>query len=117
MDKNHSKMLNSSELLMIFALVWAGGLSLTEEQVSAITRTLLSSMAPIGLIPPSTQIPSKEQVETVRGMSELAQLLGVSIPTACKLSKSGKFDSARLDFGTRKFVWDRAKLLEIAKHK
>lgn len=55
--------------------------------------------------------------ETITGMSELASFIGTSVPTACKLSRSGRFDEARLDFGSRKMVWDKAKLIEIAKKK
>lgn len=53
--------------------------------------------------------------ETIVGMSALASFIGTSVPTACKLAKSGKFDAARLNFGTRKCVWDKEKLLEIAR--
>lgn len=110
-----------SQLLTLFAIVWAGGLSLSEEQIASITQILVSAMTPKGSKKPmDTSAPalaSSGTGETVRGMNELAQLLGVSMPTACKLSKSGKFDEARLNFGTKKFVWDRAKLLAIATRK
>ena len=108
---NTTKPTPMSQMLVLFAIVWAGGITVSDEQVASITQILLSPLFPIqgvrgdGIICP---------VETVRGMSELAQLLGVSIPTANKLSQSGIFDAARLNFGTKKFVWDKAKLMEIA---
>jgi hypothetical protein len=120
MDKSNNSS-SMSQLLTLFAIVWAGGLSLSEEQIASITQILVSAMTPKGSKKPmdtsAPAVASSGTGETVRGMNELAQLLGVSMPTACKLSKSGKFDEARLNFGTKKFVWDRAKLLAIATRK
>lgn len=63
-----------------------------------------------------TSLPSDaKDSETICGMAQLAKFIGTSIPTACKLSKAGKFDKARLDFGQKKFVWDKSILLEIAR--
>lgn len=111
-----------SQVMMCFFIIWAGGLSLSEDQISSIMQILLSAMTPIGLGNVNhyaAQAPSlaPSAGETVRGISELASIIGVSAPTACKLSRSGLFDSARLDFGTKKLVWDKAKLLEIARNR
>ena len=120
MNKNNAIDAALSQLMMCFFILWAGGLSLTEEQISSIMQILLSALTPVGLgnvnhfaVPSSSITPSAG--ETVRGISELASIIGVSAPTACKLSRSGLFDAARLDFGTKKLVWDKAKLLELAR--
>lgn len=105
-----------SQLLMMMLLLVNGGLSLSEEQIGSITQILMSALTPQGaLLPMAAPGPATTPGDTVRGMQELAQFLGVSVPTACKLSQSGKFDEARLNFGTKKFVWDRAKLIELAR--
>ena len=106
----------TSQLIMLLVMVVTGSISLTDEQIGAITNIILtsgSSVFPIQLPAESSTITTSS--DTVRGMTELAQILGVSVPTACKISRSGKFDAARLNFGTKKFVWDKAKLLEIAR--
>ena len=104
------------QLLMMFVILVNGGLSLSEEQIASITQILMTALIPQGaLLPMAAPGPATTPGNTVRGMQELAQFLGVSVPTACKLSQSGKFDEARLNFGTKKFVWDRAKLIELAR--
>lgn len=107
---------HKSQLMMLLVMVLTGGVTLTDEQEGTIISTIMSALAPQSL-PPTQESPDHSSGETVRGMAELATLLGVSIPTACKISQSGKFDAARLNFGTKKFVWDKAKLIEIARKK
>ncbi len=114
MDKNNK----TTQLVMFLGLIISGSLSLTEEQVDEIIRIILrSTTSPVTIMPPPERDKSYVGGDTVRGMAELAQILGVSVPTACKISRSGVFDEARLNFGTKKFIWDRRKLLEIARNK
>lgn len=112
--KNDAKTSSSSQLAMLLVMVLFGGITLTDEQISAISQVILASDTPLKQEKPSVDS-SLSAGDTVRGLTELAQILGVSVPTACKISRSGKFDAARLNFGTKKFVWDKAKLLEIAR--
>lgn len=107
----------NSQLIMLLVMVVTGSISLTDEQIGAITNIILSSGSTVFPLKSPTESSTTTSGDTVRGMTELAQILGVSVPTACKISRSGKFDAARLDFGTKKFVWDKAKLLEIAREK
>lgn len=105
----------TTQLVMFLGLIISGSLSLSEEQVDEIIRIILRSTAgPVTIMPPPERDKSYVGGDTVRGMAELAQILGVSVPTACKISRSGVFDEARLNFGTKKFIWDKRKLLEIA---
>lgn len=112
---------NTAKAMMLMSMVMTGTITLSEDDVNAISRILLSALAPAS--PTMTMIPSKLSLSennsrrsTVRGLAELAEIIGVSLPTACKLSKSGKFAAAELNFGTKKKVWDKTKLLEIASH-
>lgn len=106
------------QLMMLMLMFLSGGHNLTDEQISAITQILLSVINPQGVVPPtSLSSGTVNPGDTVRGMTELAQFLGVSVPTANKLSQSGIFDAARLHLGTKKFIWDKQKLLEIARKK
>ena len=107
---------NINHILMLLMMIITGTLTLTDDQVKAIGNIIMGSILPSGNTS-SVLPPSEAKGETICGMNELAKFLGVSVPTACKLSQSGKFDSARLNFGTRKFCWDKAKLLEIARGK
>ena len=112
MDKNNK----TTQLVMFLSLIISGSLSLTDEQVDEIIRIILrSTTSPVNIMPPPERDISCVGGDTVRGMAELAQILGVSVPTACKISRSGVFEEARLDFGTKKFIWDKRKLLEIAR--
>ena len=107
----------NSQLIMLLVMVMTGSISLTDEQIGAITHIILSSGGTVFPMQSPAESSTTTSGDTVRGMTELAQILGVSVPTACKISRSGKFDAARLNFGTKKFVWDKAKLLEIAREK
>lgn len=112
MEKNNK----TTQLVMFMGLIISGSLSLTEEQVDEIIRIILrSTTSPVTIMPPPERDISCVGGDTVRGMAELAQILGVSVPTACKISRSGVFEEARLNFGTKKFIWDKRKLLEIAR--
>jgi len=108
-NKNNEK---KTHLLMLMSIVLAGGLSLPEDKIQSIIDIIVSAQQSSGKM---TNVDNVQKGETVHGMAGLAQIIGVSIPTACKLNKSGRFDAARLDFGTRKFVWDKVKLMEIVK--
>lgn len=110
-NRNNDK---KTQLLMLMYIVLAGGLSLSEEKIQDIIDIIVSAQQSSGKM---INVDSIQHGETVHGMAGLAKIIGVSIPTACKLNKSGRFDAARLDFGTRKFVWDKAKLMEIVKKK
>lgn len=100
---------------MWLVMIITGALTLTDEQINAIGNIILGGKPLLGVSPLSSSM--VEPGETISGLPELARLIGTSVPTACKLAKSGKFDAARLNFGTRKTVWDKAKLLEIARTK
>lgn len=103
----------TNHIIMILAMVISGAVTLSDDQIAAIVNIVFGGAPPQvkGMTPPANQPVG----ETICGMSELAKLLGTSVPTACKISRSGKFDAARLNFGTKKFVWDRRKLMEIAR--
>lgn len=105
-----------NQLLIILMMIVTGSLTVTAEQIQAINSILTRSVMPSSTLRTHANRDSGKK-ETICGMTELAQFLGVSVPTACKLSKSGRFDSARLDFGTKKHIWDRGMLLKIASNK
>lgn len=109
------KEVKKSQLMMLMVLIMCDELILSEEQVGAIFSILMAAQDPNSSS--SALFQMNNGSETVRGMTELAQFLGVSVPTACKISRTGKFDEARLSFGTKKFIWDRSKLMELAKKK
>ena len=107
-----------TQLMMLFTLVVGGGLILTEEQIGGIVQILLSAVAPLTV--PSVPAPKEmESPDIISGYAALSAFTGFSIPTCVKMSKEGRFDAAALDFGggTRKKMWDRAKLIEIARKK
>lgn len=107
-----------NNLIMILVLVITKTVVLTDEQIQSVCQIIWGATMPTGIVSSSSILtPPKSEGETICGMTELAKFLGVSVPTACKLSKSGKFDEARLFFGTKKYVWDRAKLMDIARGK
>lgn len=105
-----------NQLITLFVLLTSGQIQVSERQIEEIVRIILSGLTPDG---GRSDIPisSSPQTETICGLNELARIIGTSVPTACKLSKAGKFDAARLDFGTKKLVWDKQILLEIARKK
>lgn len=108
---------STTKAMMLMSMVMTGTITLSEDDVNAITRILLSALAPASptMIPSNLSLSeNNNRRSTVRGLSELAEIIGVSLPTACKLAQSGKFAAAELNFGTKKKVWDREKLLEIA---
>ena len=111
--KNNQDM---DQLMMLLALYVSGGVALSGEQIRAIKQIMAKAVSPetIDYHEPGSSHDSASCKDTIRGLAELAEILGTSIPTANKISKSGRFDAARLYFGTRKLVWDRRKLLEIA---
>lgn len=106
-----------TQLMMLFTLVVGGGLVLTEEQVGGIVQILLSAVAPMTL----QSVPAPKEIESpdiISGYAALSAFTGFSIPTCVKMAKEGRFDAAALDFGgTRKKMWDRSKLIEIARKK
>lgn len=108
-----------TQLLMLITMVVGGGLILTEEQIGNIIQILLSAVNP-SVSPVSYSSPVVTEASgIIAGYDALAAFLGFSVPTCVKMSKEGRFDAAVLDFGggTRKKMWDRAKLIEIARKK
>lgn len=107
-----------TQLVMLFTLVVGGGLTLTDEQVGQIVQILLSAVAPAA-VPASSVHEDTESPDIISGYAALSSFLGYSIPTCVKMSKEGRFDGAVLDYGggTRKKMWDRKKLMEIARKK
>lgn len=104
-----------TQLMMLFTLVVGGGLILTEEQIGGIVQILLSAVAPMTV--PSVSAPEDaESPDIISGYAALSSFLGYSIPTCVKMAKEGRFDAAVLDYGgTRKKMWERKKLVEIAR--
>lgn len=106
-----------TQLMMLLTLVVGGGLILSDEQVGAIVQILLSAVAPV-TVPSVSATEDVESPDIISGYAALSSFLGYSIPTCVKMSKEGRFDAAVLDFGgTRKKMWDRNKLIEIARQK
>lgn len=105
-----------NQIAMLLVMVIAGVLTLSDEQINAIRTIILGAISTPANGMTDTSVPVQDVGETICGMAEFARFLGTSVPTACKISRSGKFDAARLNFGTRKFVWDKTKLLELAKN-
>lgn len=104
-----------TQILGMLAIIMSRNLEISDEQVAGITNILMSAISPNGQSPAVPTTPMiTSQGETVRGLAELASILGVSLPSASKIAKSGKFDDARLDVGMKKYVWDKKKLFEIA---
>lgn len=116
-SKPESSKPDMTQLMMLFTLVVGGGLILTEEQVGGIVQILLSAVAPMAT--PSVSPPEEaETPDIISGYAALSSFLGYSIPTCVKMAKEGRFDAAVLDYGgTRKKMWDRKKLVEIARKK
>lgn len=108
-----------TQLLMLITMVIGGGLVLSEEQISGIVQILLSAANPnlSSISAPSPVVAEASGI--IAGYDALAAFWGFSVPTCVKMSKEGRFDGAVLDFGsgTRKKMWDKAKLLEIARKK
>lgn len=51
----------------------------------------------------------------VKGNKGFAGFYHVSIATAVKLVKSGRFNEAKIQTGPRSYIWDTVKLAEIAR--
>lgn len=118
-QKNNPAM---TQLMVLFTLVVSGVLVLNEKQTEGIVQILLSAANPAIL--PATEVAapgtaSSSQPDIIAGYAALSSFLGYSIPTCVRMSKEGRFDAAVLDYGgaTRKKMWDRTKLIEIARKK
>lgn len=106
-----------TQLLVTLSLLVAEGITLSDEQIRAIRRILWGALqpgVPVGPEPIVVSHPAQDPQELIYTVAGLAQFLGTSISTAQKRVNEGRFDEARVHFGGRKLVWNRAKLLEIA---
>lgn len=110
--KTNNKM---TQLTVLLSLLISGVMVLTDEQVDGIVQIILSGN-PGGVPVPSS--PGNDAPDIIAGYDALSAFLGYSVPTCVKMSKEGRFDAAVLDFGgTRKKMWDKSKLIEIARQK
>ena len=109
---------NMAQFTILFGLLVSGVVVLTDEQVDGIVQILLSGANPGGIPVPVPSYTGTDAPDIIAGYDALAAFLGYSVPTCVKMSKEGRFDAAVLDFGgTRKKMWDRNKLIEIARKK
>lgn len=106
-----------TQLLVTLSLLVAEGITLSDEQILAIRRILWGALNPgfpAGPEPMANSHSGEESQELIYAVSGLAKFLGTSVSTAQKRINEGRFDDARVDFGGRKLVWNKAKLMEIA---
>ena len=107
------------QLLLTLTMLISEGVTLSEEQIMSIQRILWGAKDPT-LSSPSTinhayaPQTSASNPELIYGLAGLAAFFGVSLPTASKYRE--KYEPARVRFGGRKLVWDKAKLLELARN-
>ena len=113
MEKKNSDLI--SLLTTVLVLVVSGNNAITDAQVTAIKRILMGSVLPGQFIETPSEIrPVSQTGEFIYGLAGLASFFGVSIPTAARYRE--KYERARVRFGGRKLVWDKAKLLELARN-
>ena len=112
-DKTNSEKMQ--QLILTLSMLITQGISLSDEQIQSIQRILMEAMNPSVTMPKSqnTQTPDTSSSELIYGLSGLASFFGVSLPTVARYRE--RYEPARIRFGGRKLVWDKAKLLEIAK--
>jgi len=111
---------DKNQLAMLFFMVMSGTLVLTSDQMNGIIQIFLSALTSSSGVLPGTAsaMVDKDAPDIIAGYEALSNYLGYSVPTCVKMSKEGRFDAAVLDFGgTRKKIWDKKKLLEIARKK
>lgn len=109
--KNRKRM---QQILLTLSMLITQGKTLTEDQIQSIQRILWGVIDPTVTAPQFTpQKTPDAPPELVYGLAGLAAFFGVSIPTACRYRE--RYEGARVRFGGRKLVWDKAKLLELAK--
>lgn len=102
------------QILLTLSMLITQGKTLTEDQIQSIQRILWGVIDPTVTAPQSApQKTPDAPPELVYGLAGLAAFFGVSIPTACRYRE--RYEGARVRFGGRKLVWDKAKLLELAK--
>ena len=104
------------QLLISISMLISEGISLSEEQILSIQRILWGAMNPSITLPESknTLAQDASSPELIYGLAGLASFFGVSLPTAAKYRE--RYEPARVRFGGRKLVWDKAKLLELARN-
>ena len=105
------------QLLLTLTMLISEGVTLSEEQILSLQRILWGAMDPTITSPAIKQALAPQSPvsspELIYGLAGLASFFGVSLPTAAKYRE--KYEPARVRFGGRKLVWDKAKLLELAK--
>lgn len=105
-----------NQIILIFMMMINDGRTLTKEQSSIIKNVLLggdnTAMAQ-SLNPIPNSGSGSERKEFIYGLAGLASVCGASIPTVSRYRE--RFEPARVHFGGRRLVWDRAKVIEIAK--
>ena len=112
MEKKNSDLI--SLLTTVLVLVVSGNNAITDAQVAAIKRILMGTVLPGQFVDTPSEIrPVPPKGEFIYGLAGLASFIGTSIPTAARYRE--RFEPARVHFGGRKLVWDKAKLLELAR--
>lgn len=107
------------QLLLTLTMLISEGVTLSDEQIMSIQRILLGAMDPTlvshsAIMQPPASQTSPSSPELIYGLAGLASFFGVSIPTAARYRE--KYEPARIRFGGRKLVWDKSKLLELARN-
>lgn len=103
-----------NQLLLLILMMITDGKTLTRDQVDNIKKILLGSSVGMTEPPVSPALPSSSKSpELIYGLAGMAAFLGVSMPTVAKYRE--RYEPARIRFGGRKLVWDKAKVIEIAK--
>lgn len=114
MDKTNSDKMQ--QIILMFSMLITQGISLTDDQIQSIQRILWGAMNPSVTLPEAQSAPAPytSSTELIYGLSGLASFLKVSLPTAARYRE--RYEPARVRFGGRKMVWDKAKLVELAKN-
>ena len=100
-----------NQLLMIIMMMISEGKNLTREQIDNIKKILLGPA--IDTVEPAVSTTLPANPELIYGLAGLAAFFGVSLPTAARYRE--KYEPARVRFGGRKLVWEKAKVIEIAR--
>ena len=105
-----------NQIILIIMMMINEGRTLTKEQCIIIKNVLLggdNAMMAQALNPVPNPGSGSEKMEFIYGLAGLASVCGASIPTVSRYRE--RFEPARVHFGGRRLVWDRAKVIEIAK--
>lgn len=105
-----------NQIILIIMMMISEGRTLTKDQCSIIKNILLggdNAVTTSSLNPVPNPNSGSERKEFIYGLAGLASVCGASIPTVSRYRE--RFEPARVHFGGRRLVWDRAKVIEIAR--